>query len=446
MSKSRVSQSHVVMLLLALVVVASVGCPVAVHAATYLHLSDIHLDTSGVSDDTDLALWKITKEKLRSILTGPDAPRFVLFTGDLAGHYKAAPCSKNGGLVPSQIPWHDANIETVLEDLHQLVAETGIPLLYTPGNNDALAGDYFSFTDEDGKTPFSLVPDDGYPAINASRPCGQPPCTVSPGSPHLGYYSARPVAGLRVIALNSIIWGRKYHPVAPACQHAAGPVSQHAAGDRQLHWLAAQLDDAAAAGDKVLLAMHIPPGLDAFRVSEGEPDTSMWTRHPEGEGVWSTEAEGSSATPWLDRFLELVAAHTDTIVGLAFGHTHEDELRRLHDQNGKITEVAISAPGITTNHGNNPGFKTVTYDPETKELLDFKTYYTERGNTTWGDEDYTFSELYGCTGQTTIFECLTSPRSAETAAVDRILRRYYTVMNGSPSLDPGTAIEVEHGQ
>ncbi len=437
MSKSLVPLSLVVVLFVALVAPVVVLCPRAARAqgeqaATYLHLSDVHLDTSGASDDTDLALWKITREKLESILNGPEPPSFVLYTGDLPGHYACAPGHGDCSLIPSQVPGHDANLRAVLQDLHDLVAGTGIPLLYTPGNNDALAGNYFSFSDAQGRTAFSLVPGDGFPAVNASQPCGDVPCMVSNPRPDLGFYSARPVAGLRVIALNSILLGRRYHP--------ADGVSQRAAGDAELDWLDAQLADAARSGEKVLLAMHIPPGEDAYAVDRGDAETGMWTRDPEGN------AAGLPEEAWLDRFLDLVGAHTSTVVGLAYGHTHEDELRRLHDKSGRVIEVAVSAPGITTNHGNHPGFKLVSYDARTKELVGFTTFFTEMGDSTWGDEYYTFSELYGCAGRSTILGCLTSPAYADTASIDRILRRYYSVMNGPPTYDPGPGIEVEYGQ
>ena len=399
---------------------------------TYLHLSDVHLEAGGVSKDTDLALWKITKEKLASILTGPEPPAFVLYTGDLPGHYARAPGRADGSLAPSQVPGHDADLRKVLGDLHDLVAGTGIPLLYAPGNNDSLVGDYFSFTDEHGKTAFSLVPGDGYPAVNASRPCGEAPCMVSNPRPDLGFYSARPVAGLRVVALNTIIMSPKY-------QWADG-VTQAAAGDVELDWLGGQLHDAARMGEKVLLAMHIPPGVDAYAVSQGEKDPSMWTRDPQGGPT------GPPPEIWLDRFLDMVAAHSDTVVGLAYGHTHFDELRRLHDRSGKVVEVAVSAPGITTLHHNNPGFKLVSYDPESKELTGFTTYYTEQGASTWGTAYYTFEELFGCAAGSTILGCLTDPRYSDTAAIDRVLSRYYTVMACPPDADPGPAIEVEYGQ
>lgn len=427
---------------------------------SYLHLSDVHLDLSGASSDTDPALWAITKAKLASVLAGPDPPTFVLYTGDLPGHYDCT--TPDCSLTPDQQPAHDADVRTVLADLHGLVAESGIPLLYMPGNNDSLAGDYFSFTDADGKTPLSLVPDAGYPAVNAGKPCGAPPCTVSSPRPGLGFYSARPVEGLRVIALNSVILGREYNDV--------DGVSQEAAGDAQLDWLAAELADAEGE-EKVLLAMHIPPGSDAYAVSHHEAETSMWTQDPQGgdttgedaaapatasegeppeegaakAGGNTEETEPPPAADWLDRFLDLMAAHRDTVVGLAYGHTHLDELRRLHDRQGAVTEVAVSAPGITTNHGNNPGFKVVTYDPETKELLDFVTLYTKRGSETWGDASYTFSALFECAGRP-IFACLTSEAYAETAAIDEVMDRFYTVMNGPPSYDSSSGIEVEYGE
>lgn len=397
---------------------------------TYLHLSDIHLDLSGTSSDTDPQLWAITQSKLASILDGPDAPAFVLYTGDLPGHYD---CTRSDcGLDTSQVPSHNANIRTVLSDLHDLVAGTAIPLLYLPGNNDSLAGDYFSFTDRAGKTPLSLVPDDHYPAVHASTPCGRPPCTVSTPDPGLGFYSVRPVEGLRVIALNTIVLGRKYHAVDGAAQLDAG--------NTQMEWLARELADADGK-EKVLIAMHIPPGNDAYAVSHGKTETWMWARHPDGVGGQPR----CHMEHWLDRFLDLVAAHRDAVVGLAYGHTHMEELRRLHDRAGRVIEIAVSAPGITTDHGNNPGFKRVTYNRESKELLDFTTFYTEKDSTSWGDRQYRFSTRFGCAGET-ILGCLTGDRYNDTAAIDAVMDELFTVMNGPPLYGTSSGIEVRHGQ
>ncbi len=419
------------------VVLSALTPPAGAGEATYLHVSDVHLDLSGKSSDTDPQLWAITKAKLESVLSGPDAPAFVIYTGDLPGHYACqhdppTDPNPNCALEPSQAPAHHENVQTVLQDLHDLATGAGVPLLYMPGNNDSLAGDYFSFTDRAGKTPLSLVPDDLYPAVGASTPCGEPPCMVSDPDPGLGFFSARPVAGLKVIALNSIILGRKYFEVDGN--------SQFDAGGEQMKWLAGQLAESQGQ-EKVLIAMHIPPGNDAYGVSHGKAETWMWARHPDGEG----DQPRDHAEHWLDRFLDLVAAHGDTVVGLAYGHTHMDELRRLHNRAGEVLEIAVAAPGITTNHGNNPGFKLVTYDSDSKELLGFVTLYTQRGNATWGDEQYEFSKLFDCAGES-ILACLTSEAYAGTAAVDAVMKEFFTVMNGPPSYDVSSGIEVEYGQ
>jgi len=194
-----------------------------------------------------------------------------------------------------------------------------------------------------------------------------PPCTVSNPRSGLGYYSARPVDGLRVIALKSVILGREYHE--------ADGVSQEDAGDAQLDWLAGELADAEG-NEKVLLAMHIPPGSDAYAVSHESAETSMWTRDPQaanspGEGAGapaaaSPEAPAEAATEtaeepapppaedWLDRFLDLMAAHRDTVVGLAYGHTHLDELRVC------LFALAVAAvPGLRAQAGSGLQVRTL---------------------------------------------------------------------------------------
>lgn len=405
----------------------------AKQAPAYLHLSDIHLDLSGQSSDTDPQLWSITKNKLLSILNGSSPPAFVIYTGDLPGHYK---CEKpDCSLNQAQQQAHNANLEKVLSDLHNLVSDRSIPLFYAPGNNDSLAGDFFSFSDKSGQTPLSLVPRLDFPASNAEKPCGSAPCMVSNPDPAMGFYSARPIKGLRVVILNSVVFSSRYV--------AIGDKSQRQAGDEQLDWLASELAHASGR-EKVLIATHIPPGNDAYSVSHNKPRTWMWARHPDGEGDQPRDHKAH----WLDRFLDLVSDHSETIIGLAYGHTHLDELRRLHDRSGNMIEVAISAPGITTNHGNNPGFKLVSFDATTKELLDFETFYTEKGNAEWGEKSYSFDAQFNCEGadQDTILACLASAKYKSTEAIDKVLDETITVMNGPPSFDTSSGIEVKHGQ
>ncbi len=395
-------------------------------SASFLHLSDVHLDTAGTSPgDTQPGLWRITKAKLAASLAGPDPPDFVLYTGDLPAHYR--------GSTPP--PSHGTDIDTVLTDLHALVDGTGIPLLYLPGNNDSLAGDYYSFTDGSGRTPLSVEPaSDGWPAVNAASSCGSPPC-VAASNPAMGYFSASPVPGLRVISLNSVVLGTDYTE--------ADGTMQEAAGKAQLSWLGTELDRAAKAGDKVLIAMHIPPGLNAYNVSHHKTPGQMWTHDPAGQGH---SIQGH--TPhWQDRFLDLVGANAATVVGILYGHTHMDELRRLHvrrqpDNPATVMELALAAPGITPLHGNNPGFKMVYYDPASKEILDFITHYTSPTAATWGDRTYSFSGCFACGGPT-VLDCL---KPLDTGEVEAFMNKIYTVKNGNPQYQTGSGIEVRNGQ
>ena len=391
-----------------------------------LHLSDVHLNTSSESTtygvDTGLALWRATKLKLDSILNGAQPPRFVIYTGDLPAHYS---CSKHCYLPPNQRTSHNANMRMILADLRDLVAKSRIPLFFVPGNNDGLAGDYFSFADRREATPFSLVPaaSNPYPALNTARQCGKAPCLLADPHPKLGYYAARPIEGLRLIGLNTIIWGTTYWSV--------DGISQRDAGNTQMAWLAQQLKAAAAAGEKVYILMHIPPGLDAYAVSTGSPTPTMWAQLP------------TTGINWQDQFLGLVDQHAATVTGLFYGHTHMDEVRLLYDRSGqKVTQVAISSPGVTPLDSNNPGFKLISYDPTSTEPTDFVTHYTTPAATSWGAASYRFSDAYGC-GSKTIRACLQQLTPAE---VTTRMNTVFTVMNGLPTYATGPGIPVKFGQ
>ena len=246
---------------------------------------------------------------------------------------------------------------------------------------------------------------------------------VSDPHPTMGYYTARPVEGLRIIALNSIILGRNYFEV--------DGVSQLDAGNQQMAWLGEQLQDASAQGDKVYIAMHIPPGKDAYAVSHGHAKTWMWAHLPSKEDSWE------------DQLLAYTSEHKDIISGILYGHTHMDELRRLYDPNGEgVTEVALSAPGITPNHYNNPGFKVVWFEEDSKELVDFETFYTTPTAEDWGDHSYLFSDVFDCPEGSTVYECLASRALAD---VNTDMDSIYTVMHGAPSYDTESGIEVKAG-
>jgi sphingomyelin phosphodiesterase acid-like 3 len=389
---------------------------------SFLFLSDIHLnattDTTAYGSDTGMELWKLFLAKADSILSGPNAPKFIVYTGDLPAHYS---WSGSAYIPVGQRATHNGNLTAILTGLRKLANKHNKPLFYLPGNNDGLAGDYYSFTDSAGQTAFSLVPDkkNPYPALNINRISKKAPCIVSNPHPTMGYYSARPIPGLRLIALNTVMYNHDF----------AVNDGSNMANDRnqQLKWLAAQLAAAKANGEKVWLAMHVPPGTDAYS----------------GNAMWTVDSMGKNK--WLNQFLALTTRYQATIAGILYGHTHMDEVRRLYDSTGtNITEVAISCPGVTPQHYNNPGFKTVNYDAANKELMDFTTHYTLPSSTGyWGTASYSFNSAYQNTPNTSIYQRLKSLTLTE---VYNYMNPVYNTMNGPGGANIERGIEVNWGQ
>jgi sphingomyelin phosphodiesterase acid-like 3 len=391
----------------------------------FLFISDIHLDiTQKITDsttDTGLDLWNSFKIKIDSILGSSNPPSFVICTGDLSGHDD---CDGKCYLKGAQLQKRIAELNTTLTDLRTLVSKHKIPLFFAPGNNDAVAGDYYSFTSDKGQTPFTFAPDpqNPYPALNVSATGTTAPSLLSMPHPSMGYYSALALPGLRVIALNSVIFSNKYK--------AIDSVSQIDAGNEEMKWLAGQLKDAAAQQQKVYIAMHIPPGIDAYKFSRHKMPSTTWAVLPSAENSW------------LKIFLNLSAEYQTTIAGEFYGHTHMDELRLLYDSTGKnITEVAISTPGICPQHGNNPGFKTVSFNPQTMDITDFTTYYTTLPvMNQWGNNIYSFSSIFNNKAGLSIKDFI---KTQNLQAVTKGINQIYTVMHGNPAYDISGGITVK---
>lgn len=391
--------------------------------ATFLFLSDVHLNTFSDSTtygiDTGLELWKAFIAKVDVLLSGNNAPKFIVYTGDLPAHYQ---CAETCVIPEDQRQNHNQNLAAILSGLRDVATKHKKALFYLPGNNDGIAGDYTSFADEQNNTPFTLIPEtkNPYPVPN-SKPGAVPPCIVSNPHPTMGYYSANPIAGLRIIALNTVIYSKSFIAVDGS--------NQVTDGNMQMKWLSQQLTDAARKNEKVYIAMHIPPGTDAYKYDQYPVGATMWAPLPD------------TTNTWLKQFLGIVAANKQTIAGILYGHTHMDELRRLYDPAGKqITEVAISCPGVTPQHYNNPGFKIVQYDALSKELLDFTTYYTVPSATTWGNNTYSFNKTFGFSSNNTLYKNISS---ATLSSLNTNLNKIFTVMNGAAGYNIQPGIEVK---
>jgi hypothetical protein len=308
------------------------------------------------TEDTNRNLW--TSALTRISQNGPYA--YAVVTGDLLAHLfqkKFKACGLEGRIAYSDF------VQKTLKymDLKLSGALAPAPIYWVLGNNDSDRGDY-------GIEP-------GGPLLKFLS--NQWACVADAADASAfragGYYeSALPQNGGRLIALNSIFWSRRF--AAPAGVDPSAP------GDAELAWLSERLDVAEKTGTPVTLAMHIPPGLNAFGHVCGLPSESFWT--PKSQ----------------ESFLKIVRAHARILRVAWAGHTHFDDVR-LVDAGGPRPFAVHLIPSIGPNHGNDPAFQILALNPEgvptdytTWTLRDLTA--TAGAAPAWGKE-YRFSDAYG---------------------------------------------------
>ncbi|WP_298423655.1 metallophosphoesterase [uncultured Kordia sp.] len=397
--------------------------------ATFLSLSDVHVDvdlkettfgSSSISVTSDV-LWNKTKTKIESVVK-TEEPQFMVYLGDLPGYDDNE---------------RRENTHSMLENLRSL--QVGIPILYLPGNNDSLEGDYHSFTNANGNSVLTkdADPSNPWPILNGSSTVTRP--TNLDFNKEFGYYSVDLVNNgktLKVIALNTVIFSNSgSHPYV-----GDDGVSQQKATQDQMHWFETTMKNLAA-NDRVMIMMHIPIGIDGYG---GSP---MWK-----PSLTYTDLSGTSHT-LNNGFIDILEKHQKNITGLLNGHTHTDGLRRIYkshtsDKVADMISYSISTPGIAVNHGNNPAFKVFTYNTVNFDLLDFKTYYAAPTNSAKnGDfqynsnQTYTFKNVYkALTVGETIFTTLSN--DSQTEVVQYVNETLGTKSNQGVKLNFDNAVDV----
>jgi hypothetical protein len=232
--------------------------------------------------------------------------------------------------------------------------------------------------------------------------------------PKGGYYavSASETSKHRIVVLNTVFFAADY-------RNQCGNPKDDPAGD-QLRWLAAELKDAAAKGDKVWLLYHIPPGIDAY-------NTVMATGESKVEKIIPLWQAGYQET-----FLKLLKQYRSTILFTLTGHSHMDEFRLAPDgAPGRSSSFLLVTPAISPIFENNPGLQVLSYDRRTFSLLDFTIHRLDlaAGPSTNWKEEYRFSQtyrLFPVTGGTLETLSRSLWKEAQTRAT---YMRYYNVGN-----------------
>ena len=303
----------------------------------FLILTDIHYGSDNKAQDgkdTGPVFLKVALQEMEKLSKEVD---FILNLGDLPTHMHFFTGRK-------------AEYEKTV--FHQLLeANSSIkPMFYIPGNNDSLGGNYQPFEVND-ESPTTYA--DGWDGSCVF--CKDLLIDKTPMK-HGGYYSSYVIPNNKeiiLIALNSA-------PFTEVPILASSYPHQEEDAKLELAWLEQQLKQHSA--KQLLLAMHIPPGLNY-----------------KGGSFWQKKS--------LIKFITLLERYSRAYgeITILSGHTHMDELRKLPLSNGQSI-YDYSTPAISRIHHNNPGMKIISLN-NNLAVSNYTTYYTS-SLTTWDDEQY----------------------------------------------------------
>ncbi|WP_243373358.1 hypothetical protein [Geotalea sp. SG265] len=283
---------------------------------------------------------------LSSIKQNRGGSPFIIFTGDILGHYlpqqfykqiNGTTSPRNDADVAAMKAFTDKTMSFFMQQVRGAAGDT--PVLFALGNADSYTG---------------LGPDSSFLAATAELYYTQ---FVNGAVDHQaftesftsgGYYAAEPKGtNLMVIGLNTFEFSPSNAYFTTA---TTGP-----AVAAELAWLDTTLASAQAKGKKVWLLMHVPPGVDIYSTArtvdvDGHITSAVL--------MWD---QGYQAT-----FLQILAKYPGLVTQTFAAHTHMDEYRIISSDN-----VAVTTPSIAPYFGDNPAYRIFTFSHETLKASDY---------------------------------------------------------------------------
>jgi 3',5'-cyclic AMP phosphodiesterase CpdA len=309
--------------------------------------------------DTNYTLLGLTLDSIKQNLGASPA---VLFTGDFLGHgmnllYLAYSTNKT---LADADAFVDKTLTFVLQQIRAALGAT--PVYFTLGNCDSYTdeGPSSTFLANNAQQLYTL-------ALNGAGNQQDVISTLTSG----GYYAVEPAGlNLMIIALNTFA-------LSP------GITANTTLIDDQFAWFDTKLSQARAAGKKVWLLMHAPPGA--------AEDTTAQSANGDGKITTATMM-------WVDtnqtRFMGIIQQYPGLISMSLAGHTHMDEFRLMSP--GNTLEITA---GISPYFGNNPAYKIFTLDGASLSPFDYSAVNYNLSVTPVAFSDYyTFSQAYNLEG------------------------------------------------
>lgn len=367
----------------------------------------------GSSKVNTLPLWKsdtnyhLLVVALSGVKQNLGTSPVIIFTGDLLGHYFSSSFSTDCSN-PDAVAMEAFANKTAIFVMQQVRASVGkTPVMFVVGNSDSYIGlgpdsTFLAATVEPYYTNFVNGSAADYPAFFNTFTSG-------------GYYSAEPLGpNLKVIALNT----DSFAPPYPGFPNTDSAVYA------ELGWLDATLASAQAAGQKVWLLMHIPPGADTVTSS---------TNFAKGP-LTSTTAAMMWVPAYQDSFLQILAKYPGVITLTLAAHTHRDEFRIMSPNN-----VLQITPSMSPFFGNDPAFKVFTFSKNTFAPTDYRSVnYDLATAPAQFNAYYTFSTDYSTQGPLDNSLTMLYPTLNTDTAKQALYIEHYNSGNNSGNFNPIT--------
>lgn len=351
--------------------------------------------------------YPLLESALKAMRAAEPNAKFITVSGDLIAHGFFCRYGKTlpGGTAGDYQAFVLKTMEFVMGELR--AAFPHVPVYVALGNNDTACDDYrldagSEFLRQAGAILAKGLPPAGQQAVASQFGAG-------------GYYSvamAEPMQGTRLIALNDLFLSPKYRSCAGKADDSAGAA--------ELAWMRQQLAQARAAGERVWVMGHIPPGIDPY-------STLM---------SFSNVCDGGDPVLFLaeDKLADLLVEYADVVRLGVFGHTHMDEMRVLRREGDEAQGgVAVKlVPSISPVDGNEPSFTIARVNAASGVMEDFQVVSTgyEAGIAAGWAPTYDFGRTYDQAGFTpsaveAVIAEFKADRGAKAKASQAYLRHYY---------------------
>jgi 3',5'-cyclic AMP phosphodiesterase CpdA len=360
---------------------------------------------------------------LASIKQNLGSGSVIIFTGDLLGH--GIPQIFYTYINQTELPRGPADVaamkaftaKTLTFVMAQVKASVGnIPVVFALGNSDSYTGYGPTSPDSSFSTDSTFLPDTAElfytKFLNGTSDHQEFLNTFKAG----GYYSADlPGKNLTVIGLDTILFSTLFSPALPSDNDATVAT--------QLKWFDAKLAAAKAAGKKVWLLMHVPPGADVGTTA-GTVDASGHIAS--ATMMWKPAYQAG--------FMQILSNYPGVISMTLGAHTHVDEYRLMSPND--VLEVT---PSISPYFGNNPAFKIFTFSPDTYKPTGYSSMNYDLATMPGQFNNYySFSTTYAMQGSLDLSLAQLFPSLAMTSAKQALYRGNY--YSGNNSMNPITNV------